>query len=691
VLAVIASAVVIRDRRPAAPVGVARARASVPEASHDRELAALLAYEQQRRSTTDFAAVPPSDVALGPDPYRIAALGDDRFVGVLRGESAVVVLGRDGSEQARAAAPRSPGALAVSADGDVLVASEAERGLVQYRATAAGLARVATIAVDALGIRDVALAPDGRTAYVVEERDGRLLAVALARGHGPARALRATGVRELGRCHGPIQVAAIDGGVAVDCLLDHAIEIRRGDAPPVRIHHDGPIWRFALRREPGGGLLVAAGGIEDHPLEREDGGFGYIDSFAYLYRLAPGAAEARRLAAINTSELGVVTPKWIAFRPPAAGEAPGDASVIAAGYATPDAVTLTWRGGDFAAPPRVDRTQLVPGTADGVIASDGALVAANPLFDAWVIARGGAPVVAPASPRPPRPLPSRIGELLFFTTLMSPWNSAEGKLSRFTCETCHHEGYVDGRTHFTGRGTVFATTRPLYGLFNNRPHFSRALDRTTTQMIHAEFRVANRHNGRDPWFALTRADAPWLAYVPGGPGATGELAPEALRQALMAFLADFTHRPNPAAIDHARFTALEQAGARAFRDRCADCHAARLVADDPATLVPFERWESLVLSPVGPIVWSNAEYARTGVVPYVHDSGARTPPLRRLYKKWPYFTNGHARSLSDLLDRFATADHATAGATTYHDGAPPDAERLPAADKAALLAFLDLL
>jgi cytochrome c peroxidase len=64
------------------------------------------------------------------------------------------------------------------------------------------------------------------------------------------------------------------------------------------------------------------------------------------------------------------------------------------------------------------------------------------------------------------------------------------------------------------------------------------------------------------------------------------------------------------------------------------------------------------------------------------------PTLRRLYKKWPYFTNGSARSLTEVLDRFATSPTAT-----YHDGAPTDAAlvRLTADEKSALRAFLDLL
>ncbi|HMG20451.1 MAG TPA: hypothetical protein VK607_04010, partial [Kofleriaceae bacterium] len=208
---------------------------------------------------------------------------------------------------------------------------------------------------------------------------------------------------------------------------------------------------------------------------------------------------------------------------------------------------------------------------------------------------------------------------------------------------------------------------------------------TMADMVHAEFRVANRHNGRDPWFALTRADAPWLAHVPGAPS---ELSPALLREAFMSFLMDFSHRPNPAALGRSRFTELERAGARSFRDRCAGCHEARLATDDPVTAVPFERWEPLVLSPAGPIVWSNAAYARTGVTPYVHPSGTRVAPLRRLYKKWPYFTSGSARSLTDVLDRFASSPTAA-----YHAGAPADpaATSLTADERTALRAFLDLL
>ena len=655
--AALACAAGCRDRASAP------APATAATSPHKRELLALYDVEEQLRRDTDFATLPPSDVALGADPYRIARVRDGVWCGLLRGESAVVLLDERGHELARAAAPRSPSGLAVLPGGDVLVVGDGARDIARFATAGDHLAQTATIAAGALGMRDIALAPDARTAYVVEERTGRTLAVPLA-GGAP---------RELGRCHGPISVQTLGDVVATDCLLDHAIEIRRG-SDVARVHHDGPIWSVALHREPDGSLLVAAGGVEDHPLVRADGGFGYIDSYVYLYRLAR-TGEPQRLAAINTSALGTITPKWLAI----ARRADGALAVTTAGYASAKLLELTWRG-DLAAAPTIAQRALLPGTAAAVLAADGTLLAANPLLDAWIVSRGdAASVVAVASPpgRPARSLPSRVGELLFFTSAMAPWNSSDGELSRFTCETCHYEGYVDGRVHFTGRDRVHATTRPLLGLANNRPYFSRALDETMTQMVHSEFKVANRHNGRDPWFGLSPTDVPWLATA-GVPARS----PEQLRGDLMRFLFDFSHRSNPAATDHARFTDAERAGARVFRDRCASCHAGRLIADEPASQVPFERWEALVLSPSGGIVWSNAARAKTGVEPYVHGEGTRVPALRRLYKKWPYFTNGSASTLADVLDRFAGE---------AHDGAPATAQRLSADDKRALLAFLDLL
>jgi hypothetical protein len=320
-------------------------------------------------------------------------------------------------------------------------------------------------------------------------------------------------------------------------------------------------------------------------------------------------------------------------------------------------------------------------------AADRSLVLANPLLDAWVRVTPERVDVVPVPDDPaagPRSADLRLGEALFFTTLMAPWDRSDGRLSRFTCETCHFEGAVDGRTHATGRGDVRATTKPLLGLFNNRPHFSRALDPNLATMVDNEFDVAGAKSDHDPWFSIDPKDYPWL----GDLGVVGDpRTPLDLRRSLMTFLMAFSHRPNPSALGRPHWTDTERAGAATFRDRCESCHQARLVTDDPKTRIPFPEWEGLVLSAEGPIVWARAEYAKTGVVPYVNEAGARVVSLRRLYRKRPYFTNGSAPDLAAVLDRVRIAPDGT----FFHDLAPQGATALPGAEIHGLLSFLDLL
>jgi hypothetical protein len=326
----------------------------------------------------------------------------------------------------------------------------------------------------------------------------------------------------------------------------------------------------------------------------------------------------------------------------------------------------------------------LPGTT-ALIAGEAGLLAASPLLDGWVHQEPAGARLREVEPRSALSPPERIGELLFFTTLMAPWNSASGRRSRFTCETCHLEGYGDGRVHYTGRGQVHASTRPLRGLFNNRPHFSRALDRSMTQMVHNEFRVASAGNAVHPWFTIDRSDAPWLQHVPGVPD---RLEAEFLRRSLMAFLMSFTHRPNLWALGRRQLDAVERTGQKLFLRHCERCHSARLIADRPASRVPYDRRQSYILSPAGAIVWASSDYQRTGVEPYVHELGARTPSLRRLYKKWPYFTNGSARSISAVLEKASWLD-----GRFYHDRPPAGSRprRLDEEQRAALEAFLRLL
>ncbi len=646
-------------------------------------MSALRAFENETRRKIDFAHAKTSETALGPGPYILRrapwddGVGGPRWLGLLRGRSALVELDSSLKEVARLSAPESPTGLAVGANGEVFVVGELSSQVARYRRVHGVLEAEGFVDLPGVrAMRDVASGPEG-VLYVVEEHDGRLITLEPP---GPTGESSPASRVDSPLCHGPLHVLRLSKQLLVDCLLDHTLVIRDVDARGIplergetRITHDGPMWGLDAIEE-GGGLVVAVGGVEDHPLDRTQGSFGFVDSFVTVYRIVHGQAEKMREE--NTSALGLVTPKALKlWRDP---QGPLELAVAAYGS---DRFAVFDLGAER--PPTL--SELPPGSAALDRLADGTFVIANPLLDAWVRKGPGETAIVPVPDEPsqPRSIDSRLGEALFFTTLMAPWDSSEGRLSRFTCETCHFEGYVDGRIHHTGRGDVHATTKPLLGLFNNRPHFSRALDRDMTTMVNNEFRVAGANSGRDPWFSLRPSDAPWASELFAG---RDELTPLALRRALMTFFIDFSHRPNPAALGRSQWTASERAGAEVFREKCESCHEARLVADDASTRVPFDRWEALVMSREGALVWAHSDYEKTGVVPYVNEAGARVVSLRRLYKKYPYFTNGSAKSLSAVLERARFGQ-----GTFFHDASPEGTTPLASEEKVDLLAFLDLL
>jgi hypothetical protein len=202
-----------------------------------------------------------------------------------------------------------------------------------------------------------------------------------------------------------------------------------------------------------------------------------------------------------------------------------------------------------------------------------------------------------------------------------------------------------------------------------------------------EFVVANAGNPIDPFFSLDVARFPFLERLGV---ARGVLSPATLREALLRHLARATYPENPLAVARSEpraFTSEERRGAELFRSECASCHAARLIARDARSEVPFERWESGVLSPEGPIVWARSSYEKVGILPHLDAEGTRIPSLRRLFLKRPYFTNGSAATLRDVL---SMARPGRGRAPFLHVGKATD-ERLTPSERAALESFLVLL
>jgi hypothetical protein len=643
-----------------------------------RRVQALRARENGLRARYSPNEAPPWLDVSGADPYRLSPVPEapqpgqdtparkpaDRFVGILRGSKALVMLDADLHELERIQLAEAPTSLCVSSHG-ALVGSRFSP-VVERIGFGVAATPVGQLPVDASGVIDLACGEHGL--FYVLTRDPPAL-LTFEQG-GKLRAQRPA-------MPGGLRLLERGGYLLESSLFERALRISKLDRDGVpsgelaRIRHEGPIWAFdALVSR--GELWLALSGVEDKALVRAQGEFENIDSCVWLYRY--GARGLERVAMLNVGEQGLVVPKAVALT-----EQQGELSltVLAAGSGVLLRAHFD-RGRAALVPGEIER--VPPGASDAVFLDSGKVVYASPLLDAWISRDASALVVRHVDPeRRPEPF-VRLGEALFFTDLMAPENVSSGTHSRFTCETCHFEGGVDGRTHYTGRADVSVVTKPLFGLANNRPHFSRARDRDLSSVSHNEFRVAGAGSGTDPWFSLQSARFPWLAEL----GITrGELSALDLREALLQFLYAFSHEPNPRVRGRARFTELEARGARAFEARCEGCHSARLFSDDAGTRVAFSGWEHAIFRRNAPLVWARAEYEKTGVLPYVHERGTRIPSLRRLAGKHRYFTNGSAATLDDVLARFRPGLH-----DALEQG---EITALPEDERRALLAFLALL
>jgi len=634
--------------------------AAIAPSADDERIAKLRVFETGAREKIDYARLPSSESSMGADPWAIEKVKDG-YVGILRGRSLVVFFDASMEERARLPAPRSPMGLAVSPEGDVYVAGSLDATIARYAVREGKPERTGTLTLQGpVELRELAWSPPA-TLTALDSCGSR--AISLALGATDAKGKLAYQRTDQPTCRGPVGLLRTEHHRLENCLFDHVIQVDGA----VAAKNDGPFWGMAAKELDDKSVLIAAGGVEDHKLDRSEGFFGYVDSFVYLYK------NGARIAAINVSDYGVLTPKALSID--------GD-DITVTGYGSDKAAVIHVAGGHETVTVR----PLVPGVRSMTRAAGG-FVMASPLLDAWVVDRPGSePRVIPVrDDKDSRSFDTRLGEALIFTSLMAPWNKSEGKLSRFTCETCHFEGYGDGRVHFTGRQDIHASTKPLFGLVGNKPHFSRALDPDLAAVAMNEFRVANAKSDHDPWFAIERRDHPWMAHL--GMGAAERVAPEELRRAFMTFLMDFSHRPHPALAGRTAFSDEERRGAEIFRDRCEGCHAARLAADDPGSRLPFEQWERSIFADSAAIVWATSSYAKTGVVPYVNERGTRVPSLRRLYAKRPYFTNGTARELDDVLKRARLAN----GVLVDHGGADGAGTALDAPSQHALGAFLGLL
>ncbi|HEY5090640.1 MAG TPA: hypothetical protein VIK30_11765 [Polyangia bacterium] len=635
-----------------------------------------------RGATTRDGHARPRALAFNPDDGLLyVALSTADEVAVVAPSSPPRVLAQVG-------ACKFPDALVALPDGGALVACRFDPGLRRISRRKDGGFRVAVVAPELLAAaRGLALSGDGKLAYVaspavrgiavVSLADGRVLQT-LATGISP-RALRVVPAGTWPGHPAPLLVtsAFIDHAVTVhpiaaDGLLGPSIQTIRTEAPVLDLRVTGgdrpALWLFthedrpvSRARGPVEGLdsgvirLVARGPAGQPPLE--DPGEGHrpflnlgeraspvieLDATALsgggVLAIAGAGSDNLLLAASSDARLSAAVVVPVGANPSAVAALPGDRFVTADRLS--DTLTFVAYGAGRA---RVEST-LVLGT-------------------------------------PERPSPTERGELLFYSRALVPNNVADGPLSLYTCAACHADGHVDGRRHPAKQNRFSSTTASCRGLATTAPYLR--LGNQATIGVFADNIVSTHAQGaeRDP----AHFDQYPVTLRLRGPSGwkTATLSPAAVRAALARYMDRIPIEPSPFATPGAQSLDAEaRRGLSLFRDNCAGCHQ---LVDDSAigNHIPEASLEARLLA--GEVALTSPGRYAVGT-PVLGEGGNNPPSLRGVWDDAPYFSDGSARTIEEVIRR------TDPGAPSVH--AKENAARPPAFSaegRAALLAFLRVL
>ncbi len=571
-----------------------------------------------------------------------------------------------------------PDALAALPEGGVLVGCRHQPGLRRLRRRAAGGFQSETVAPELLpGTRGLVVPPPGDVAYaaspalggvaVVSLREGRVIQV-LPTGLSP-RALRLVAPGTWPERALPLLIVGnfIDHAVTLhpiagDGRLQPAIQSIRTAAPVLDVAATGgarpALWLFTH---------------EDRAVSREHGPVEGLDSGVLRLEVRAGSTPVR--------DPGAGRPFWNT-----GDRADPVIELAAAAVASDGTVAVTGAGSDnlllvpAGGAPGEARAVGVGANPSAVAAlPDGRFVTADRLSDTLTFVSPQGRVDATLSVGvPDRSTAADLGEVLFYSRALVPRNSAAGPLSLYTCAACHDDGDRDGRLHPAKKNRFFSTTLTCRGLGGTAP-FLR-LGNQATLAVFADNIVSTHAQGaeRDPEHF---ADYSVTVRVhQGAAWRSRTLPPAELRAALAAYMARIPREPSPFVSPGARrLDAAARRGLALFRDGCAGCH--RLVGDSArGDRVPDGALERRLLA--GQVALTAPGRYDVGT-PVLGEGGNNPPSLRGVWDGAPYFSDGSARTLEEVLRRTdpdANLVHAAANAAR-----PP---ALSAGDQAALLAFL---
>jgi hypothetical protein len=634
---------------------------------------------------------------------------DGRLYVALSTADAVAIVDPEGAAprlEGRATVCRFPDAIAALPTGGALVACRFEPGLRRLARDASGRWRATRVEAGAAGgARGLALSPDGTLAYVASPAEGGVEVVSLAgagvvqrvaTGLSP-RALRVLPAgtlpsepRALLLVSSFVERRVTVHPIAGDGLLGPALQTIATEAPVLDV--DVAMAPGAVSSDAPPELLLLT--HEDRALSRAHGPVEGLDSGVLRLRARPLGSQGPpfvdpgpgRRAFANLSERAPEPVVELAAL--ARDAATGALAIVGAG--TDDVLLVPAGARDLRA-----GVTLAVGTSPSAVAAlpGERWVTADRLSDTltFVEAAAGAPRWLATLPvgTPARASAAELGELLFYGRALTPHNVADGPLSLYTCAACHDDGHVDGRRHPSKRNRFFSMTKTCRGIGTTPPYLS--LGEPATIEAFADNIVATHAQGADRapddydrYPVTLRVRAPEASDpIDSGGWRAITLSPDEVRAALAAYMARIPPEPSPfVPPERHALTPEERRGLAVFRDGCAGCH--ELVADTArGALVPARQLEGRLLA--GDVALTSARLYDVGT-PVLGKTGNNPPSLRGVWDAAPYFSDGSARTLEDVLrrtDPSAACVHAPANA-----GRPP---AWSAEARAALLAFLRAL
>lgn len=314
--------------------------------------------------------------------------------------------------------------------------------------------------------------------------------------------------------------------------------------------------------------------------------------------------------------------------------------------------------------------------------ADGRIVTANRLADTVSVIAPDGSVAKVVVGQPSRRSPAEQGELLFFSRALVPHNIAAGERSIYACSACHDDAHVDGRLHPAKRNRFYSMTKTVRGIGSTAPYLFLGevptLAAFSQNLVSTHAQGAERGVGYDQYSVR-------LPLWQGRRFGSQLLSPAQVRSAMTAYLQSVPPEPSPFVPLHAQeLPALARTGLQLFKQSCASCH--QLVYDSSkGDLVAAAEVEPQLLRRAVALT-SSALYAAGP--PVLSPAGNNPPSLRGVWENAPYFSDGSAQTLEQVLRRTTL----TPGAARVHgiENSWPGSA-MSKADRDALLAFLRCL